>query len=103
MKKLIIIILLLPLFSFSQNQMINKKMDMEMKNKYQSNSFQIMKKVENRIINKWEEYSRAFEGSKPRPVRGETMGLRQRSKRAPRHRAPGCGPGAYSPAGCPGR
>ena len=63
MKKLIIISLLLPLFSFSQNQMINKKMDMEIKNKYQSNSFQIMKKVENRIINKWEEYSRAFEYS----------------------------------------
>ena len=76
MKKIILILILLPIFGFSQNPMNNKKMahlammkkkmianKSKMKAKHSSNSFNAKKMVENKIINKWEEYSKAFEYS----------------------------------------
>ena len=70
MKKLILL-LFIPIFSFSQiqkkqmnqNPMIKKKMEMQMKKKHKSKSFVMKKKIENEIIEKWEEYSKAFEYS----------------------------------------
>ena len=70
MKKLILL-LFIPIFSFSQiekkqmnqNPMIKKKMEMQMKKKLKSKSFVMKKKIENEIIEKWEEYSKAFEYS----------------------------------------
>jgi hypothetical protein len=76
MKKILLILILLPIFGFSQNQMKNKKMAQQamikkkmiankskMKDKRSSNPFNTKKMVENRIINRWEEYSKAFEYS----------------------------------------
>ena len=68
MKKLILL-LFIPIFSFSQiqkkemnqNPMIKKKMQMKMNKKFESNSFRIKKKIEKEIIEKWEKYSKAFE------------------------------------------
>tara|TARA_B100000482_G_C12592469_1_gene292086 strand:- start:647 stop:1177 length:531 start_codon:yes stop_codon:yes gene_type:complete len=66
--------MLLPMFAFSQKPMMKKKMEInlemkkkkmeiEKKKKLYQNPFDMKKKVENSIINKWEEYSRAFEYS----------------------------------------
>ena len=57
MKKLILL-LFIPIFSFSQiqkkemnqNPMIKKKMQMKMNKKFESNSFRIKKKIEKEII-----------------------------------------------------
>ena len=70
MKKLILL-LFIPIFSFSQiqkkemnqNPLIKKKMQMKMNKKFESNSFRIKKKIEKEIIEKWEKYSKAFEYS----------------------------------------
>ena len=64
MKKILLILMLLPIFGFSQNQMNNKKMEHQammkkkmisnkskMKDKRSSNPFKTKKMVENRIIN----------------------------------------------------
>ena len=69
MKKILLILILLPMFGFSQNQMKNKKManqamikkkmianKSKMKDKRYSKTFNTKKMVENRIINRWEEY-----------------------------------------------
>jgi hypothetical protein len=74
MKKIIMFLMLLPMFAFSQKPMMKKKMEInpemkkkkmeiEKKKKLYQNPFDMKKKVENSIINKWEEYSRAFEYS----------------------------------------
>ena len=67
MKKLLL--LFIPFISFSQvqkknmNQMMEKKMEIQMKKKFDSNRFQIKKEIEKKIVEKWEEYSKAFEYS----------------------------------------
>jgi hypothetical protein len=70
MKKLILL-LLIPFISFSQaqkkevnmNQMMKKKMEVQMKKKIASNSHKMKKINEKKIIERWEEYSKAFEYS----------------------------------------
>ena len=70
MKKLILLIFI-PFVSLSQiqkkemnqNPMIKKKMEMEMKKKFESRHLRMKKKIENEIVEKWEEYSKAFEYS----------------------------------------
>ena len=70
MKKLILL-LFIPIFSFSQiqknemnmNQMMKKKMELQMKKKRSSNFFKMKKVTEKKIIERWEEYSKAFEYS----------------------------------------
>ena len=70
MKKLIPL-LLIPFISFSQsqnkemnmNQIMKKKMEVQMKKKITSNSHKMKKITEKKIIERWEEYSRAFEYS----------------------------------------
>ena len=70
MKKLILL-LFIPIFSFSQiqkkemnmNQMMKKKMELQMKKKRASNSLKMKKETEKKIIERWEEYSKAFEYS----------------------------------------
>jgi len=70
MKKLILL-LLIPFISFSQaqkkevnmNQMMKKKMEVQMKKKIASNSHNMKKINEKKIIERWEEYSKAFEYS----------------------------------------
>lgn len=69
MKKLLL--LFIPFISFSQvqkkkmniNQMMEKKMEIQMKKKFHSDQFKIKKKIEKKIIEKWEEYSKVFEYS----------------------------------------
>ena len=69
MKKLFL--LFIPFISFSQvqkkkinmNQMMGGKTEIQMKKKFDSNRFQIKKKIEKKIVEKWEEYSKAFEYS----------------------------------------
>ena len=66
MKKILFLLLLLPVFVFSQKQVSMKKMHSNlasMKKKVSSKPINMKKNVENRIINKWEEYSKAFEYS----------------------------------------
>ena len=70
MKKLILL-LFIPFISFSQaqkkemnmNQMMKKKMEVQMKKKITSNSHKMKKITEKKIIERWEEYSKAFEYS----------------------------------------
>ena len=70
MKKLILL-LFISIVSFgqgqkkvmNQNPIINKKMEMQMKKEFDSKSFRMKKKIEKEIIEKWEEYSKAFEYS----------------------------------------
>ncbi len=70
MKKLILL-LFIPFISFSQvqkkemnmNQMMKKKMEVQMKKKIASNSQKMKKITEKKIIERWEEYSKAFEYS----------------------------------------
>jgi len=70
MKKLILL-LFIPLVSFSQmqkkemnmNQMMKKKMQLQMKKKRGSDSLKMKKETEKKIIERWEEYSKAFEYS----------------------------------------
>ena len=70
MKKLILL-LFIPFISFSQaqkkemnmNQMMKKKMEVQMKKKIASNSHKMKKISEKKIIERWEEYSKAFEYS----------------------------------------
>jgi len=69
--KNLILLLFIPLISFSQaqkrdmnmNQMIKKKMEVQMKKKIGSNSHKMKKITEKKIIERWEEYSKAFEYS----------------------------------------
>ena len=69
--KNLILLLFIPIVSLSQiqmkeinqNLMTKKKMEMHMKKKFESKSFRIKKKIEKEIIEKWEEYSKAFEYS----------------------------------------
>ena len=66
MKKILLITLLFPLITFSQNEVIQKKMEYKqsmMKKKSSLNTKQAKKKIEAKIIDKWEEYSKAFEYS----------------------------------------
>ena len=71
MKKLLFIAFLFPVFIISQNPMdknemnpiMKKKMEVKKKKNLDLKSFEKRKKVENSIINLWEEYSRAFEYS----------------------------------------
>jgi hypothetical protein len=74
MKQIIFIFLLLPFFVFPQKPMMNKKIEtnqalikkkkqIQKKKKNYSKPFLLKKNIENRIINKWEEYSKAFEYS----------------------------------------
>ena len=71
MKKLLFIAFLFPVFIISQNPMdknemnpiMKKKMEIKKKKNLDLKSFEKRKKVENSIINLWEEYSRAFEYS----------------------------------------
>ena len=74
MKQIIFIFLLLPFFVFAQKPMVNKKIEanqalikkkkqIQKKKKNYSKPFLLKKNIENRIINKWEEYSKAFEYS----------------------------------------
>lgn len=71
MKKIYFIFLLLPIFTFSQNQvmkkdfnkMAKKKMEIQKKKKFASKPFEMKRKIENKIISNWEEYSKAFEYS----------------------------------------
>ena len=70
MKKLILL-LFIPFISFCQaqkkevnmNQMMKKKMEVQMKKKIASNSHKMKKINEKKIIERWEEYSKAFEYS----------------------------------------
>ena len=70
MKKLILL-LFIPIFSFSQiqkkemnmNEMMKKKMELQMKKKRSSNFLKMKKETEKKIIERWEEYSKAFEYS----------------------------------------
>ena len=70
MKKLILL-LFIPIVSIgqvqkkglNQNPIIKKKMEMQMKKEFDSKSFRMKKKIEKEIIEKWEEYSKAFEYS----------------------------------------
>lgn len=69
--KNLILLLFIPMISLSQiqkkdmnkNSMTKKKMEMQMKKKFESKSFRMKKKIEKEIIEKWEEYSKAFEYS----------------------------------------
>ena len=71
MKKLLILLLFIPFISFSQlqkkdmkmHQMMKKKMEVQMKKKIGSNSHKMKKINEKKIIERWEEYSKAFEYS----------------------------------------
>ena len=74
MKQIIFIFLLIPFFVFPQKPMMNKKIEanqalikkkkqIQKKKKNYSKPFLLKKNIENRIINKWEEYSKAFEYS----------------------------------------
>ena len=66
MKKILLITLLFPLITFSQNEVMQKKMEYKqsmMKKKSSLNPKQAKKKIEAKIIDKWEEYSKAFEYS----------------------------------------
>ena len=71
MNKILFLALLLPVFIFSQNSTIKKEMNPSMKQKMEIKkkknldikSYNKRKKVERRIINLWEEYSKAFEYS----------------------------------------
>ena len=71
MKKLLILLLFIPFISFSQlqkkdmkmHQMMKKKMEVQMKKKIGSNSHKMKKITEKKIIERWEEYSKAFEYS----------------------------------------
>lgn len=66
MKKILLITLLLPLITFSQNEVMQKKMEYKqsmMKKKSSLKPNQVKKKIEAKIIDKWEEYSKAFEYS----------------------------------------
>ena len=70
MKKLILL-LFIPIFSFSQiqkkemnmNEMMKKKMELQTKKKRSSNFLKMKKGTEKKIIERWEEYSKAFEYS----------------------------------------
>ena len=70
MKKLILLVFI-PFISISQfqknkmdmNQKLKKKMEIQMKKKFDPNHLKIKKKIENEIVEKWEEYSKAFEYS----------------------------------------
>ncbi len=67
----LILLLFIPIFSFSQiqkkemnmNQMMKKKMELQMKKKRGYNSLKMKKITEKKIIESWEEYSKAFEYS----------------------------------------
>ena len=66
MKKILLITLLFPLITFSQNEVMQKKVEYKqsmMKKKSSLNTKQAKKKIEAKIIDKWEEYSKAFEYS----------------------------------------
>ena len=66
MKKILLITLLLPLITFSQNEVMHKKVEYKqsmMKKKSSLKPNQVKKKIEAKIIDKWEEYSKAFEYS----------------------------------------
>ena len=66
MKKILLITLLFPLISFSQNEVMQKKIEYKqsmMKKKSSLKPNQVKKKIEAKIIDKWEEYSKAFEYS----------------------------------------
>ena len=71
MKKLLILLLFIPFISFSQlqkkdmkmHQMMKKKMEVQMRKKIGSNSHKMKKINEKKIIERWEEYSKAFEYS----------------------------------------
>ena len=66
MKKILIITLLFPLITFSQNEVMQKKVEYKqsmMKKKSSLKPNQVKKKIEAKIIDKWEEYSKAFEYS----------------------------------------
>ena len=62
MKKLILL-LLIPFISFSQAQKKEMNMNQMMKKKITSNSHKMKKISEKKIIERWEEYSKAFEYS----------------------------------------
>ena len=62
MKKLILL-LFIPVFSFSQIQKKEMNMNQMMKKKRDSNFLKMKKETENKIIERWEEYSKAFEYS----------------------------------------
>ena len=66
MKKILLITLLFPLITFSQNEVMQKKIEYKqsmMKKKSSLKPNQVKKKIEAKIIDKWEEYSKAFEYS----------------------------------------
>lgn len=66
MKKILLITLLFPLITFSQNEVMQKKVKYKqsmMKKKSSLKPNQVKKKIEAKIIDKWEEYSKAFEYS----------------------------------------
>ena len=66
MKKILLITLLFPLITFSQNEVMQKKIEYRqsmMKKKSSLKPNQVKKKIEAKIIDKWEEYSKAFEYS----------------------------------------
>ena len=66
MKKILLITLLFPLITFSQNEVMHKKVEYKqsmMKKKSSLKPNQVKKKIEAKIIDKWEEYSKAFEYS----------------------------------------
>ena len=66
MKKILLITLLFPLITFSQNEVMQKKVEYKqsmMKKKSSLKPNQVKKKIEAKIIDKWEEYSKAFEYS----------------------------------------
>ena len=64
MKKILLLTLLFPLITFSQNEVMKNKMQYKqsmMKKKSSLKPKQDKKKIEAKIIDKWEEYSKAFE------------------------------------------
>ena len=66
MKKILLITLLFPLITFSQDEVMQKKVEYKqsmMKKKSSLKPNQVKKKIEAKIIDKWEEYSKAFEYS----------------------------------------
>ena len=66
MKKILLITLLFPLITFSQNEVMQKNVEYKqsmMKKKSSLKPNQVKKKIEAKIIDKWEEYSKAFEYS----------------------------------------
>lgn len=63
MKKLLLFTLIIPLISFSQNTMNKKKNAIEKNKMNYAKTYEMKKKTEARIIDKWEEYSKAFEYS----------------------------------------